>query len=101
LKRNGRAIKIDVKTLKDAKLIPLVAGFVLMAVGIGFLAVSQPTIYADGTPTGLFWHPFVNQAFILFFAGTGIQLLEWVWYYDSVSSKIVQEAKTNPRGIVN
>lgn len=96
LKENGVEIKKDVRIMKKIKLVPMLFGFVLMAFGIYFSSITHSTFYANGAPTGLFDHPFVSQSFELFLAGTGIQLFELVWYYDSVSSKIINRRKTEP-----
>jgi hypothetical protein len=92
LRQNG--VRIDGKILKNLKLIPMWAGFILIALGISVSALSHPTIYPDGTPTGFFYHPFAGQGFVLLGAGFGIQFLWIVWYYDSVSSNIVEKAKS-------
>ena len=88
-------IKIGPKIVKDVRIVPMLVGFILMGLGMGVLAITHPVIYPDGSPTGTFWHPFVQQSFILFFAGVGIQLLELVWYHDSVTSKQFEARKAN------
>lgn len=73
----------------------MLAGFVLMVLGIYFSSISQPVIYPDGSGTNFFWHPFSGQSLVIFLAGTGIQLLELVWYYDTVSNNIIKESKAD------
>ena len=94
LKKNG--VKIDVKALKDVRLIPMLVGFVMMSIGIYFSSISQPNIYPDDRSINLFLHPFLSQGLVIFFVGTGIQLLEFVWYYDTVSSRILERTKQTP-----
>jgi hypothetical protein len=94
LKKNG--VKIEIKALKDVRSIPMLVGFVMMSIGIYFSSISQPNIYPDGRSINLFFHPFLGQGLVIFFVGTGIQLLELVWYYDTVSSRILERTKQTP-----
>ena len=85
LRRSGFKISIGAQQLKNVKLIPMASGFALMIAGVCISAVSNPVFLPDGAQTGLFSHPFAFQGWALFFVGIGIQLLELVWYYNSVA----------------
>lgn len=89
LKQNDVTIRINKKTIKNVKVIPIIVGFVLICVGIGFASLYKPVTY-NIVPTGFAWlslHPLGVQGLLLFWVGTGIQFLELVWFYDSVTSK--------------
>jgi uncharacterized membrane protein YidH (DUF202 family) len=94
LKKNG--IKINRKTFKNVKTIPMLAGFILMVIGIYFASISLQLFYPDGSRLSFFYHPFSGQSLVIFLVGSGIQLLEFVWYYDTVSSKIMEKTKQTP-----
>ena len=87
LKENG--INISLKTLQSnkIKLVPMMVGFVLNLIGIYVLSITHQVINPNGSPTGSVLHPLVTQGFVIFWVGTGIQLLEMIWYHDSVTSK--------------
>lgn len=97
LKQNEITIRINKKTIKNIKLILMIVSFALICIGIGFSSFFKPVIINTDNNFGglswLAWHPFGIQGLVLFWMGTGIQLFEWVWYYDSVSSKIMKETK--------
>jgi hypothetical protein len=90
LKENG--INICLKTLQSnkVKFIPMMVGFISHSIGIYFLSITHQVINLDGSPTGRVWHPLGTQGFVIFLVGTGIQLLEMIWYHDSVTSKSIQ-----------
>lgn len=90
LRKNAVEFKIPTSVSGKIKLIPMIAGFALMSVGVGLAALNTPEFLPDGTVLQTSLHPFVIQGLGLFFAGTLIQLLELVWYYDSATSEPAQ-----------
>lgn len=93
INENGVEIKSSIQQIKIIKLVPMVLGFILMALGISFMVIAQPTIYQNGTPTGFFWHPLGTQGLLLFWLGEGIQLIEVYWYNHSTASTFVEVKK--------
>lgn len=99
LNQNEITIRINKKTIKNIKLILMIIGFTLICIGIGLSSLFKPVNNPNSNFTGLSWlawHPFGLQGLVLFWVGTAIQLFELVWFYDTVSSKIMMETKQNP-----
>jgi hypothetical protein len=55
------------------------AGFVLNLIGIYVLSITHQVINPNGYPTGSVLHLHVTQSLVIFWVGTGIQLLEMIW----------------------